>query len=371
MMKPLGGNQKIRVAIAQAAPVYYDKEKTVDKARKLISEAAGQGARMIVFPETWISGYPYWILPAQGSSFDPKLYARALTMLQDSSIQIPSEDTERLCDSARRHRIHVVMGSNELSDVPGSRTVFNSLLYIDDEGRFLGRHRKLMPTNEERLVWGMGDGSDLHVYETKIGRLGGLVCWENHMILVRAAMVMKGEEIHVAVWPGHWRFEGANFGSEISNGQDCDLYPAIREHAFESGAFVVSAVSAVRPEDVPTEFPYGQAMAPSLGIANGGSAIVGPSGNYIAGPTFGHEQIIAADCDVDLIKVAKAFFDSIGHYARFDVARLDLKEDGWSPFSKNSLGLNRRLTQSDLRKLAQKYDIESDKLERAYEEISS
>lgn len=364
---PFAGNQRVKVAIAQASPVYYDKKKTIDKARKIIADASGQGAKIIVFPETWISGYPYWILPAH-ESYDSKLYGRALSLLQDSSIMLPSEDLDRLRDAARENHILVVAGCNELSDIPGSRTVYNSIIFIDEEGKFLGRHRKLMPTYEERLVWGMGDGSDLNVYSTSIGRLGGLVCWENHMILARAAMLMKGEELHAALWPNRWRLEGAIFGKEKNPGQDCDLYPAIREHAFEAGAFVISALPALRRQDIPSEFPYAQILERFIESATGGSAIVDPSGNYIVEPSFGEEKLITAECDADTIKVSKAFFDSLGHYARFDVMRLDLREKGWEPFSKPNAN---RLSQSDLKRLAQKYDVDSDKLVRFYEEISS
>jgi amidase/nitrilase len=364
MQTLFGGRERVRVAIAQAAPAYYDKDKTIDKARHLISEASSQRADFVVFPETWVSGYPYWILAALGEDNAHK-YARVLAMLQDSSIQIPSEETEKLCDAARRHRVHVVIGCNELSDIPGSRTVYNTLLFIDDGGNILGKHRKLMPTHEERVVWGMGDGSDLRVYPTKIGRIGGLVCWENHMILARAAMIMKGEEFHVAAWPGSWRTNDRLYERD-GEGKYCDLFPAIREHAFEAGAFVVSACPIITPDQVPSDFPYREQMLPTLAQACGGSAIVDPFGNFLVDPVFDKESLIFAECEADSIKVAKTFFDSLGHYARFDVFRLDLREDGWRPFSDGK----RLLPQPNLKKLAEKYEIDADKLEQIFVELN-
>ncbi|MDA4111383.1 MAG: carbon-nitrogen hydrolase family protein [Thaumarchaeota archaeon] len=366
MQKLLGGHQRVKVAIAQAAPVYYNKEKTIQKAGSLISEASSRGSKLVVFPESWISGYPYWILPGH-KDYDSRKFGKALSMLQDSSMQIPSEDAERLCDFARSNKINLVMGCNEMSDLPGSRTIYNSLLFISDEGKFLGKHRKLIPTYEERLVWGMGDGSDLQVYETSVGRIGGLVCWENHMIMARAALIMKGEEFHIASWPGSWRVDGVEFSPD-REGKYCDLFPAIREHAFEAGCFVISALPTITADDIPEEFPYHKEMIPSLEQAYGGSAIVGPDGNYLVGPAFGTESIVTGDCDADSIKVAKALFDSLGHYARFDVARLEISATPLTPFS--APHKKRSLTQSELRTIAEKREISIEKVEKIYEEIN-
>lgn len=219
-----------------------------------------------------------------------------------------------------------------------------------------------MPTHEERLVWGMGDGSDLQVYSTGIGRLGGLICWEHHMILARAALVMKGEELHAAVWPGSW-YTTTRLIEADREGKYCDAFPAIREHAFEAGAFVISAAPVIQKKQIPTEFPYREKT--NFDWACGGSAIVDPSGNYLAGPVFDEEKILCADCEADSIKISKAFFDALGHYARFDVARLDLREDGWTPFSQRKLDS----LKPNLAKLADKYQIDRDRLKQAYKEL--
>ena len=358
----LGGHDKVRVAIAQVAPVFLDKRGTIKKAEQLISEAAANHANLIAFPETWIPTYPYWTSAALGED-DAKKYARVIIALQDNSIRIPSEDTAQLCDAARKHHVHVVMGCNELSDIPGSRTIYNTLIFIDDEGRILGKHRKLMPTLDERLVWGMGDGTDLQVYATKVGRIGGLICWENHMVLARAALIMKGEEFHVAVWPGSWYTDKRLSDSDKVGGY-CDSFPAIREHAFEAGAFVISAAPVTTLDQVPADFPYREKM--NIEWACGGSAVVDPTGNFVVGPVFNKETLVYADCEADSIKVAKAFFDALGHYSRFDVARLELREDHWSPFAQ----VSRRLSSSDLKRLAKKHEVDENKLERIYKELT-
>jgi amidase/nitrilase len=367
---PLGGLEKVRVAVAQASPVFLNKRETIKKAKNLISEASSNNAGLVVFPETWIPTYPYWTPAALGEN-DAKKYMQIMATLQDNSVRIPSEDTKELCEAARRYHIHVVIGCNEIGgdgDVPSSRTLYNSLLFIDDDGTLLGRHRKLMPTLDERLVWGFGDGTDLNVYSTKIGRIGGLICWENHMVLVRAAMILKGEEFHVAVWPGSW-VTGKHLNDPDREGRYCDLYPAIREHAFEAGAFVVSAVPVITPEQVPVEIPYREKMLMNMEQACGGSAVVDPLGNYISGPTFNKEALLYADCEAESIKYAKAFFDALGHYARFDVVRLDMRADRLSPFSQTKRKL-RRLTASDLRQIAEKYEVDQAKLEQIYVEIT-
>ena len=357
----LGGRGKVKVAVVQAAPVFLDKHKTVEKARELMAEASSQSSDLIVFPEAWISAYPYWSPVALGED-DSYKYSRVISMFHDNSIHIPGEETERLCDAARKHHLHVVIGCNELSDIPGSRTIYNTLLFLDDEGQILGKHRKLIPTHEERLIWGMGDGSDLDVYPTKIGRIGGLICWENHMPLTRAAMIMKGEEFHVAVWPGSWH-TGKRLSEPDTEGRYCDLFPAIREHAFEAGAFVISVSPNISRDEIPSDFPYRNSM--NIDWACGGSAIVGPSGNYVVEPTFGPKPLITAECEADAIKVAKAFFDSLGHYARFDVARIHLRQERWQPFTRSTP----QLTRQELAKLSTKHGVDIEKLEQIYNEL--
>ena len=307
-----------RVAAAQVSPVFMNKEGTIEKACRTIEEAGNKKVDLIVFPETFVPGYPYWrgILPISR-------WSELMVEYQKNAIAIPSGDTDRLCESARSAGTHCVVGCTEISDRPGSGTLYNTLLFIDDAGRILGRHRKLMPTHGERMVWGLGDASDIDVFNTKLGRLGGLICYEHHMTLLKAAMAGKGEEIHCAVWPGWWTMEKhpgnkrrPKPGSEALH--QCDVDYAIREYAFETQTFVISVGQYIPEDTLPEE-------CRPINIAAGGSAIVNPAGLYLAGPALEQETVLYATLDADERRATKAYFDAVGHYARPDLMRLRLK----------------------------------------------
>src|SRR5881275_1739596 len=186
--KVLGGRSSVKVAVVQTPPVYLDREKSVDRACQKIQEAASHGAELIAFTETWLAGYPYW-----GEGWESKLqnWIPVRVQFYDNAVLIPSEDTERLCQAAARANAHVVIGCNELDSRPGVHTIYNTLLFIDRAGKLLGRHRKTVPTFVERAIWGPGDGTDLVSYETDIGRIGGLICGEHLMPLIRARMIER------------------------------------------------------------------------------------------------------------------------------------------------------------------------------------
>ena len=188
----LGGRENVKVAVIQASPVFMDKERTIEKACRLIRQAGSNGAELVTFSESYIPGYPAYY--TAGYETPPHEWTDFMIGLQDNSVSIPSEDTVILGEAAKDAGAYVVIGCNELDDRPGSRTVYNTLLFIDRNGGVMGRHRKLMPTYTERIYWGQGDASDIVVFDTEIGRIGGLICWENHMTLVRAAMIHRGEE---------------------------------------------------------------------------------------------------------------------------------------------------------------------------------
>ncbi len=370
--KILGGKTSVRVAAVQAAPVFFNKDKTIAKACDLIRQAAAGGAELIAFPETFIPGYPAYFTCGPTTPADK--FARYAIGLQDNAVVVGSEDTERLCQAARDAGAYVVVGVNELDDRVGSRTVYNTLVYIGADGSLLGRHRKLMPTFLERSYWGRGDGSDLRVFDTAIGRLGGLICWENHMVLVRAAMIHRGEELHVANWPGTLGRAGHRDAAALAErGYLSDSHFAIREHAFEAGAFVISVHGILRAEDIAAPWEWlKDDPAINYRWAVGGSAVVDPTGRYIAAPVFDTETIVYADCEADLIKTAKAMFDSLGHYTRWDVVQLLVREDGWSP--EQALGEERRraslrLPAAELRRLSERYELPIEKLEEVLAEI--
>lgn len=328
--KVLGGRDTVRVAAVQASSVFMDKKGCLEKAVEKILEAGKEGAELIVFPETWVPTYPYW---TQGWDTIASGFADVNAALQDNSLVVGSEDTDILGRAAREAHAYVVMGCNELDDRIGSRTLFNSLVYIDKEGRVMGRHRKLIPSYIERIWWGSGDARDLKVFDTDIGRIGGQICWENHVINITAWFIAQGVDIHCAVWPGTWNCGAAPGESFIYAGHDinkCDLIPATRERAFAGQCFVVSANNILRMDEIPDDFPFKNTMAYGgpgqgefVGWACGGSHIVAPTSEYLVPPTFDEEVIIYADLQAKYIKVVKSVFDALGHYSRWDLVSLN------------------------------------------------
>lgn len=359
---------KIRVAAVQAAPVWLDRERSIAKACELIAEAGRRGSDLAVFGETWLPTYPYW---APGFTTPVKAWMEVTIALQDNALRIPSEHTARLGEAARSAGTFVIFGCNEMDDRPGSRTLFNSVLYLDDRGAILGRHRKLVPTYGERLFHGPGDGSDLDVYPTPLARLGALVCGEHRMVLARAALLLQGEEIHAALWPGMFRI--ANDGQRLSAPDTeppyrCYAHAAIRQHALEGGCFVVSASTFVPPDAVPPGFP----LETFADIGCGGSTVIDPFGQYLVEPVFGDVDLVVADCEERLIKGAKAFFDGLGHYARFDTLRLQRRTRPWEPVvPMDGAPERRRLDRGALRRIADQYAIPEDTLERVAEDVLS
>ena len=287
---------KFTAAAVQAAPIFLDRDATVDKACTLIAEAAEAGAELIVFPETWIPGYPFWHT-SEGVR-NSETYAR----LWKNAVEIPSSATDRLADAARKAGAYVVIGLSE-RDTVGRGTLFNTLLYLSPDGEIAHKHRKLMPTFTERTIWGMGDGSDLGLLDTPLGRMGGLICWEHEMTLAKYALYAQGEQVHCAVWPAY-------------SAQNSHIDFGMRQYAFEGACFVVSACGVLVPGSLPEAF--GGDKVPS----NGGSAIIAPNGDYLAGPVYGCEEIIYAEIDLELTIRERHSHDIAGHYARPDVLQL-------------------------------------------------
>ena len=361
----------VKAAVVQASPVFMDKEKTIEKACRLIAEAGRNGAELITFSEAFIPGYPAYY--TVGYETPPHEWTDYMIAVQDNSIVIPSEDTQILGEAAKKAGAYLVVGCSELDDRPGSQTVFNTLLFIDRNGSVMGRHRKLMPTYTERVYWGMGDASDIKVFETDIGRIGGLVCWENHMPLVRAAMINRGEEFHIAVWPGNWkRGEEKLLDADTSpGGAMCNLQSLIKVHAFEAGAFVLSGCGYLDDDDFPEKWHYirdGDHM--NFDWARGGRSIVNPAGRYLAEPSFEKDAILYAECYANQIKAVKAVFDSLGHYSRWDVAQLALRQNPWEPevVLKNS---DAAVPRDELERISEKYEIDIENLESLIKDLGA
>ena len=291
--------ETIRVAAVQATPVILDAESSVEKACELIARSAEDGVQLAVLPEAFVPLYPSnaWARRASGFSGWDDLWER----LWENSVDVPGPIVDRLAAACREHEIHCAIGVNEReSERPGS--LYNTLLLIGPGG-LLHKHRKLMPTHHERLFHGVGDGQDLTVAETPLGRIGGLICWENRMPLARYAVYRGGPQIWIA-----------------PTADDSDVWLASMRHiAIESGAYVVSAPQYIPasafPADFPVELPEDKEV-----FGNGGAAIVEPdAGEVIAGPLYGEEGIVAADCDLRVGLHAKRWFDAVGHYSREDV----------------------------------------------------
>ncbi|MBI4297162.1 MAG: carbon-nitrogen hydrolase family protein [Chloroflexi bacterium] len=369
--KLLGGNDKVRVAVAQAAPVFMDKARTIDKVCHLLQEAGSHGAQLVVFPETFIPAYPAWY--TGGWESPPKEWSTYMLALQDNAVVVGSQDTEVLGQACRQAGVYAAIGINELDNRPGSRTIYNTLLFLGRDGRLLGRHRKLMPTYTERTYWGWGDASDLFVLDTDIGRIGGLICGENMMVLMKAAMMSQGEEFHIAVWPGAWsgHSQATLMDPETDpQGGTCPIYPLIRSYALEAQCFVLSAGSLLRPQDFPEKWHHlVSSHHLNCSAAVGGSAMVNPFGRFMAGPNFGQETLLYADCQASQIKLAKVLFDLLGHYSRWDIVRLQVRQEPWGPLVKSGHAFAMEVPQDELKRISQEHQVSLEKLEEIVSEL--
>ncbi len=306
--------ETVRVGAAQVAPAFLDKAGTLARVETVLAEARRLALDLVVFPETFIAAYPFW----RGAVSVPRSTELTAAM-QRQAVRIPSEDTDALGAMARQAGVTCVIGVNELDDRPGSLTLYNTLLVVSRTGEILGRRRKLMPTHSERVYWGLGGAEDIRVFATDVGMVGGLICYEHHMPLLRAALAELGEELHAAVWPGWWTME-RHLGAkrpEVGS-RACDIEPAVREYAIENSVFVVSSSWYLPPEAVPPEL----ADTMRYNLAVGGSCIVNPSGLWVREPVFEQEALVWAEIDQAERRLAKAYFDSVGHYARRDLLRL-------------------------------------------------
>jgi len=292
---------KLTIAIAQATPVVLDLGACVAKACSWIAEAGKRGAQLVAFPETWLPVYPFWCDAGTFGKWGHEPSKRLHARLAGNSLAMPSKETGQLCRAARNARCAVVMGANEL-DRSGS--LYNTLLFISPEGEILGRHRKLVPTFGERLVWGYGDAAGLRAYNMAGARIGGLVCWEHWMPLARHVLHADGEQVHVAAWP---------HCSEMY--QLCS-----RHYAFEGRAFVLVAAAYMTKGALPADFELAEdfSAAPEVLLA-GGSAVIGPDGSYLREPVRGGEELVTAELDLQRIAEEKLTLDVAGHYSRPDL----------------------------------------------------
>src|SRR3984957_19742902 len=295
----LGVPTTVRAAVVQAAPVVFDLSGTLAKVRTLTADAASKGEQLVVFPEAFVSGYP------KGLGFGARVGSRTIEGRRvfrryfESAVQIPGAAATELGAIARDHAVHLVIGVIERD----GGTLYCTVLFFDPDGELLGNHRKLMPTAMERLVWGMGDGSTMPVFDTPLGKIGGVICWENYMPLLRTAMYAKGIQLYCA-----------------PTVDDRDTWARSMQHiAFEGRCFVLSAVQYLRRGDCPEDYPAAQGNDPSNVLIRGGSVIFNPQGAILAGPNYDGEAILIAEINLDEIVEGKYDLDVVGHYARPDV----------------------------------------------------
>ena len=297
--------RSVTVACAQVEPVVLDREASVERLAERTAEAKANGADLVVFPEAYLPAYPssVWAKYLAGWA-DPRAKA-AFARLAEQSVEVPGPTADRLGEIAREHGVWLVTGVTEIDpERPG--TLYNTLLYHDADGALALHHRKLVPTNHERLIWGQGDGRGLRAIETPLGRLGGLICWENYMPLARFSLYESGVEIYVA-----------------STADDSDEWQATLVHlARESRAFVVAPCHFQRAAAYPDDFPLAEAFDGVDLVGRGGSAVLGPDGAYLAGPLYDEEGILYAELDPARLWEERQRFDPAGHYHRPDVLQL-------------------------------------------------
>jgi len=298
----------IKTAAAQLSPVFLNKEKTVQKACSAILEAGEQGAKLIVFPEAFISGYPdwVWLVPNSKGAELNELYIK----LVENAVSVPDPATDKLCKAAKKAGVNVVIGMHERNSETSGASLYNSLLFISDQGEILGKHRKLIPTGGERLIWAQGKGDTLLSYDTSAGKLAGLICWENYMPLARTAIYESGTQILASpTWD-----------------KSPNWLQSMQHIAREGGLFVISTCMVLRMDDIPDEYDFKKLYPEGREWINtGNSCIIAPNGKILAGPLEAEEGILYADIDLQQIIAAKRMFDVAGHYARPDVFSFSVK----------------------------------------------
>jgi len=305
----------VKVAVVQAPPILLDRSATISLVLRHTAEAAAAGARLVVFPEAYIPGYPSWVWRLKPGG-DMALAADLHAALRAQAVDIARGDLQPLCDAAVRHGLTLVCGLHEIDSEFSGTTLFNTAVVIGPDGAILNRHRKLLPTNPERMVWGRGDARGLRVVDTPAGRIGCLICWENYMPLARYALYAQNLEILIApTW-------------------DCgeEWIASMRHIAREGGAWVIATGTAIQGMDVPADFPgRGRLFKDEEWLCEGGAAIVRPSGKLLAGPLMREKSMLHGEIDREAALRARRSLDVTGHYARPDIFQLQVNRSPLRP----------------------------------------
>ncbi|CAM1367405.1 carbon-nitrogen hydrolase family protein [Tenacibaculum xiamenense] len=304
---------RLKIGMAQIAPVWLNKEKTLEKVKSYVLQASDEDCNLVVFGEGLLPGYPFWLSITNGAEFNSNVQKEIHAHYVKNSIQIESGELDEICQIAKENQIAVYLGIIERAFNRGGHSLYCSLVYINENGEIKSVHRKLQPTYEERLTWSSGDGNGLQVHPLKAFTVGGLNCWENWMPLPRTALYAQGENLHVAVWPGAER----------------NTFDITKFIAKESRSFVVSVSGFMSIEDFPKDTPHIEkivANAPGV-LANGGSCIAGPDGEWVVPPVTGKEGLFTGIIDYQKVLEERQNFDCVGHYSRPDVTKLVLNTE--------------------------------------------
>jgi len=311
-------SDRLTVAAAQIAPVWLDRERTLAKVHRWIAKAADRKCGLVAFGEALVPGYPWWIEHTNGARFNSPVQKALHAHYLDQAVDLEAGHLDATCALAKKRKIAVVLGTIERPRDRGGQSAYCSLVTIDTKGEIVSVHRKLMPTYEERLSWATGDGHGLRTHRIGAFTLGALNCWENWMPLVRAAMYAQGEDLHVASWPGN----------------DYNTRDVTRFAAREGRSYVVAASSLMRRRDIPDSVPHAAMLRRALPavMANGGSGICGPDGEWIREPVTGREALVVATIDHARVREERQNFDAAGHYGRPDVTQLTVDRRRQSTF---------------------------------------
>lgn len=312
--------RRVTVAAAQVSGGIFAPQRAVDRLLDTVDEAADRGASLVVFPECYVGGYPYW-----RGAVDVKTETELGARLLESAILADGPEVQAMAAKASERGVALVVGVNERDPRPGSASAYNAAFVFDPEHGYAGRHRKLVPTHTERAYWAAGDADDVCTFELSFGVVGTLICYEHHMLAPRMALSLLGEEIHCALWPGYWQTR-----SHIADkrpgpaASDAEIDATVRDYALSSQSFVVSANAYLADADVPADLRD----VLTYNLARGGSAIVDAGGRYLVPPSVDTEGLVVAELDFFQRAVTKSYIDTVGHYARWDL--FDLALDGRS-----------------------------------------
>ncbi len=310
----------MRIAAAQAHPVWLDKAATAKKVVTLLEEAAAESVDLLAFPETFLSGYPFWVDRTDGARFNDERQKAAYGYYLDAAVEIEGPELRDIAEAVRDLGVFTYLGITERGSGTARGTVFCTLVAIHPRDGIVSHHRKLVPTYEERLVWGHGDGHGLRVHDVSEAKIGGLNCWENWMPQARHALYSGGEDLHVSVWPGAVRLT-----------RDITRFIAL-----EGRVYSLAACGLLSLEDVPADFPLREVLEEQEnGIYyNGGSAIAAPDGTWVVEPVENHEGLVIADIDLQFVRRERQNFDASGHYSRPDVfdVRIDRRRRSSATF---------------------------------------